>query len=222
MGFVSQQNPGQLWSKEDGKNFALLLRPSWLSGLLTVVISLGVVIGAAALLYYNGSSWQQLISEQRHTSSEVTNNLTAFETKVNSNPFVSSLPLLIFWAGVGVIVYSFIIAIMEMFHNALELKQEMRYIHANRPLLLRQALLHLLLRGIFLSAWVFFVSATLHTILPYVIALTYAGSGNLGWLYNSTYLIGAILVSMICLHLHTVLLRLLALKPRLFGQSLSA
>lgn len=219
MGIVTTTRPGQLLTRDDLTAFGELLKPSWLSGLLAVVISLAVVIGAVALLHYNGSDWQQLIDHRQQQASAVSTNSGTFEDKVNSNAFISSLPLLIFWAGIGMIVYSFIIAITDVFRNVLELKEEMHFVHANRRYLLRQALFHLLLRGIFLLMLVFLVSFTLHTILPYVIAMAYAGSGGLGWIYNATYLVGGVVIGALTLHLHAVLLRLVVLKPRLFGQT---
>lgn len=223
MGIVTNRHkPAQLISRDDLSAFGVLLKPSWLSGLLAVVVSVAIVAGAVTLLHYNGSSWQQLITEQRQQTSEVSANSTTFENEVTSNVLVSSLPLLVFWAGIGIIVYSFLIAIMDVFRNALELKEEMHYVHANRRVLLQQAVFHLFLRGIFLATWVAYANFTLHAILPYVIAMSYAGSGGLGWLYNSTYLVGAVIIGTACLHLHTILLRLLLLKPRMFGQTAEA
>lgn len=204
-------------SRDDLNELGVLLKPSWLSGLIAVVVSLVIVVGTVAMIHYNGSSWQLLLSHQQHHTVE--SNSVAFEQQVTKNVFVSNLPLLVFWAGVGMIVYSFIIALSDVFRNVLELKEEMHYVHANRKRLLRQAVLHLVLRATFLAVWVACVHYTIHVLLPYIIALAYAGSGDIGWLYNSTYLVGALIISAISLHLHTVLLRLVLLKPRLFGQA---
>ena len=215
---MTPSHQSSLFSKGDLDAFGLLLKPSWLSGLLSLVISLAIVIGAVALLHYNGSSWQLLVTAQQAPPTMVGTNSTTFEGEVNDNVLVSSLPLLVFWGGVGIIVYSFIIAVGDAFRNVLELKEEMHYVHANRHFLLRQALFHLVLRVIFLVIWMLYVSYTLHFLLPYVIALAYAGSGGFGLLFNCIYLVGAVVIAAISLHLHTVLLRLLFLKPRMFGQ----
>lgn len=205
------------FSKDDLNQLGDLLKPSWLSGLVVVVASLAIVFGSVAYLHYSGSSWQLLLSNQQQH--EVESNSVALEQEVTGNVLVSNLPLLVFWAGVGMIVYSFIIALGDIFRNVVELKEEMHYVHANRKSLLGQAILHLVLRAIFLTIWVIYVQYSIHILLPYVIALAYAGSGDIGLIYNMTYLAGAVVIAAISLHLHTVLLRLLLLKPRLFGQA---
>ncbi len=55
-------------------DLALVLTPSWLSGLVAAVASLAVVVTTVALLYYNGSSLQFIQQSQANTSSTVSQN----------------------------------------------------------------------------------------------------------------------------------------------------
>ncbi len=206
------------FSKADLDALGRLLTPSWLSGCLTLLVCLAVVSGTVAMLRYQGSSWQLLLAEQQRSSLSM--NLTTLESRVDSNRLVSNLPLLIFWAGIGLIVYFLIMAVADAFRHVVELEQEIQYVHADRGRMIRQALLHVALRIFFLIIWVPYIQLTLHLLLPYVIALAYAGSGELGWLYNSAYLVGAVIIGFLSLHLHVILARLLAFKPRIFGQTI--
>ncbi len=207
-------------SKDDLNELGVLLSPSWLSGFVAMVASLALVSGASVLLHYNGSSWQLLLTGQRHQVGAIETNFVDFEHKFDTNVLISNLPLFIFWAGIGIIVYYLILAVINALRSVAELEEEMKYVHADRHILLRQALLHLFVRISSLVVWIFYVRFTLHLLLPYTIALSYAGSGDSGWLYDILYLISAVALGAITLHVHTVLLRLLVLKPRIFGQDI--
>lgn len=200
-----------------------LLLPSWLSGLIVVLASLILVFGSIALLHYHDSSWQLVLPVRHQSSSPLVKPGAEVPTdQTTANVILEDLPLLVFWAGVGTIIYSFAVAAVNAYSNIVNLKQEMNYVHADSRQRLRRATGSLLFRSIVLLFWVMYISFSLHLLLPYAVALAYAGSGTLGWLYDTAYIVAAIGLSVICLHLHTVLLRLLFLKPRLFGSVIKA
>ncbi len=214
---MNQPNKSRAVSKGDLNAFGRLLTPSWLSGLVVVVASLAIVFGAIGELHYSGSAWQQLLAAQHGAGKPLSVNSQTLSNNITASTFVSIVPLLIFWAGIGLIVYWFAAGIVGAFQNLIDLKQEMNYVHANRNVLIRQSIIHLLVRLIVLVVWIVYIRYSLHFLLPYVIAMAYAG-GGLGWLKDSAYIAGAVGVSIVGLHLHSVMLRLLLLKPRLFGQ----
>jgi hypothetical protein len=76
-----------------------------------------------------------------------------------------------------------------------------------------------MLRIVFLITWLLYIQFSLHTLLPYVIALAYAGSGDFGWLQDAGYLLAAASILAISVHLHVVLIRLILLRVRVFGQA---
>jgi hypothetical protein len=193
-----------------------LLKPSWLSGLFCAVGSLAVVLGAVGMLYYRSSSLHLLVQLQKSKPAPVDDYQT-INTDLTTNTIISDIPLFIFWAGVGIVAYAFTAAIINALHTVVELQEESTYVHASRRELLKNAGERLLLRLGALIVWFIFLNYTLHLIIPYAIAVGYAGTSTSSWLQGSLYLLAGIGVLIICAHAHTILLRLIALRPRLFG-----
>jgi hypothetical protein len=103
-------------SEKDLNLLGSLLVPSWLSGLIMVVASLAVVFGSVAVLHYNHSSWQLILPTQHKTTSTPLAG-TGIEIPASpnrTNLLIDNLLLWIFWAGVGIIIYSFMVTIIKV------------------------------------------------------------------------------------------------------------
>jgi hypothetical protein len=72
---------------------------------------------------------------------------------------------------------------------------------------------------VILLGWFFFARYTLHVVVPYVIAIAYVATGTFEWLIGIGYFLCAAGLLAVCLHVHIILLRLLFMRPRLFGRS---
>jgi hypothetical protein len=202
--FLSQSNQ---WDR--------LLRPSWLSLLVVLVVGLLIVGGTIVTLNYKKSGVPLLVQLQEkpptvHDSYEV------LDESFSANTLLSNLPLFIFWAAVGMIVYSFTTSSIKAMDRARDFREEMGYMHANRHRLLRTAGLRLAIRLAVLLVWLLFISYSRNVLLPYVVAVAYASTGPVSVVACIGYIVWATFLAAFCLHLHTVLLRLLALRPRLF------
>ena len=160
-------------NSRESKKLDILLRPSWLSGLLVVLASAVIVFGAIGLVNYSGSDIKLLVDLQAQQSESVSNNSQAIDIQYSDNRLVSSIPLFIFWAGVGMIAYSFTMAIFGKLQDAAELSAEMEYVHADKRSMRRQAIEKVLLRALTLAVWLVFIQITLHLILPYSLAVAY-------------------------------------------------
>lgn len=196
-----------------------LLTPSWLSGLICVVAGLAVVMSSFAIMHYNGSSIQFLRQNESAKQSVITQNSDSVSTNLDDNRFVSNAPLLVLWAGVGLLVYFLLAQVMKTFSHAADLEHSLDYVHVNRQKLIHQELLKFAVRAVILVAWFLYIQFTIHILIPYVVALAYAASGDLGWLTDTVYLAGAACLMIIGMHIHVVMLRLLLLRPRAVGQA---
>ena len=203
----SLRRPGEL---------ARLLLPSWLSAVLILALSLGLVGAVVGGVNYRRSSLPQLIQFQHQQTSTIQDNYQTLNDNLNTNTIVSDLPLLIFWAGVGLVVYEFITAIISGLGEAREFSEELGYVHANRRSMLGRVGLHLVIRVTALLLWFLFLRYSKDVLLPFILAVAYASTGPVGWLGGIGYFAGAVAVMVLGLHLHTILLRLVALRIRLF------
>ncbi len=132
---------------------------------------------------------------------------------------ISDIPLLIFWAGVGLIVYSLAANIVNALRGAVDLEEELHYVNLDKHELLKQAIERLLIRVVILFLWLAFINFTAHFILPYVIGLARVSTNDRGLLVSFSYPLAAIIFMTLSIHLHTIMLRLLLFKPRVFWQS---
>lgn len=204
-------------SSSESTSLDLLFKPSWLSGLVIVLVSLGLILGTVLSVQYQESSLRLLRAEntQPHTLST---GYKTIDTNFSTNTAIGYIPLFIFWAGIGLIVYSFTMAAVNAVRNAAELEAETHYVNVNRQALLLHAAERVILRFVVLVAWLLYIKFTLHVILPYALAVAYAATGSIGYLASVGYILWGISLLCIGLHLHIILMRLFVLRPRLFGQ----
>ena len=200
---------------EQEKSLGLLTSPSWLSGLITVVVSMAVVIGTFAMMQYNGSQFQLLKDTQELKSHTV--DYDALDESLSLKNLVSNSTLFILWAAVGLVAYTFTMSIWRSFRRAVDFEHELDYVHTDRNQMVRHAVYMLVFRLIVLIGWFIYIQFTLHVLLPYVTALAITAAGDYSWLYNILFLAGATGLLALALHLHVVLLRLVLLKPRVFS-----
>lgn len=200
--------------------FGQLLTPSWLSGLLVVVISLTIVVGSISRVYYQSSSLQLLVWQHNNESHSIQNAYQPAGSTLSASALIENIPLFIFWGTIGVLIFLFVLGVLKALHKTRQLREEIYYVNADSQALLKQATIRLLVRVGVLLAWFFYIKYTLHTIIPYAITISHVGITLAGILYKSVYFMAAFILLVACLHLHSILLRMLFLKPRLFGQSI--
>ena len=162
------------------KQIWILLQPSWLSGLLAGFASVAVVVATLIISNYQGSSLQQELFEAK--AGHGTASVLGFQTitdNLSANKAVSNLPLFLFWAALGVIIYLFATSVWEVFSKAEELREEFEYVNAPKRHMLRDTLVSLLLRLVFLVLWLGYLRLFLQVILPYVLAAAHVAAIDL-------------------------------------------
>lgn len=195
----------------------ILLIPSWLSGLIAMGGSLAVTIGIIVISSYQGSALQQQLFEARGGRSTASVlGLQTIADNLSQNRIIDNLPLFLFWAVLGVIVYLFVIGIWNAFSTAVELHEEMSYVHASRQQLIRQAAQHTIFRLIILGLWLLYLRLFLRLLLPYGLAAAHVATHlNISAI---VYAVVAVVDIAVALHIHVVLLRLLLTRLRIVGE----
>jgi ABC-type multidrug transport system permease subunit len=194
------------------------LTPSWLSGLLTLVIALTIVSGTVVTVRYRDSFelWREAHSSQSQPQEY---DYGALDDNFSKSQLISDIPLLIFWSGVGLIIYYFTMSLFKLYRRAVDFEHQLDYVNADRNRLVKAAATKAAFRLAVIVIWFLCLRFTQHVLLPYVIALSYTGSGSLylNWLQNTAYLSAATALAALTLHVHVVLLRLAFLRTRLFS-----
>lgn len=203
----------------DIKQLWLALVPSWLSGFAAGLTSLAVATWTIAISNFRGSNLRQELFEARHSG--VAMSTFDFKTITNNlarNHFISNMPLFLFWAGIGVIVYFFAVSIAGAFSNAIEMERELAYVHAPRQRLVRTAALHTILRLVMLGVWIVYLQVFLRILLPYSLGAAHVAASS-ALLNGVAYSVLAVVVLFVALQIHVVMLRLIFLRTRIFGSS---
>ena len=207
--------------ERDKSLIKLALSPSWLSMLVSICCAFAVLIGVILVANYQGTSYQQQVAEYRakQINAHYSSDDEVFEG-LEGNTFSDVVPVIVIWGILGVIIFYFSVAIVQSFQHAYEFKQELQYVNANRNEMIRTAFVHLGIRLIVGILWLLFSIGFFNTILPYAVNSALAVAA-LGWVPESLlYAVFCLLAIGASMHLNTIFLRLLLLKPRVFNSAL--
>ncbi len=203
-------------SPEDSRQLGLLIRPSWLSGLIAVVVGLVISVGVVVSFEAHNSLLQQhLVSYQDGPQPALT--VPGQGAPVSSKSGLSSnWPLLLVWSLVGFLVYLMVASIVRFASEAEGLRESLDYVNAKPKSVIASTAEHALLRVTALILLITFTVAIWRQIIPYSITASLAGVSNLASLDGGLYALLSFLLIAVSLHVETVLLRMSLGRARVF------
>lgn len=206
-------------STEDRRLIGLLLKPSWISGLVAVVLGLTVSIGVVVAFEANSSLLQQhLLAWQQNTPQPA---LTTPSQTVpeNGRPTIQdSWPLLLLWSLAGLVVYVIAASIVHSIGQAEELRESLDYVNAKPRAALASTAEHALLRIIAGVLLIVFLVAFWRQIIPYSITAAHACEADVLSLDGGLYALLSFSLIAVGVQVLTVLLRLALGRPRVFRE----
>jgi hypothetical protein len=201
----------------ESKLFDKLLTPSWLSGLIAIVAGLVVVVGVGLAFSSTGGALQQQLIDLQNTKQQSTLTVPGQTIDAPKNSLQTSWPLLAFWAVIGLIVYFIVEEVIAIGRNTSELKAELGYVHASRQRLIRGTVQRLAVRIGALVLWLVFIEVFFKRIIPYSITAAQAATADLVSLQGLYYELLAFTMIALSFHIHTIFLRIVVRKPRVFA-----
>lgn len=216
-----------------------LIRPSSLSGLACLIISLLTVCGVVVALNFQGSGFRQdLLGYQQQQAEEAERkaqeaqldpfadvSLTGDYGQINDNfansNVVRNIPVMVFWMFVGTLVYFIVTGITGALGDAKAIGDELNYVHVRRKELLHEVYVKSAIRLATLVFWLLYIVVFFRIILPYVLAAAQIAAGDVMAPQAWPYLLLSFVILTLSLHLHIVMLRLTLLRPRVFAQETS-
>ena len=194
-----------------------LLSPSALGSVIYLVASLSLVLSVIFINRYRSSSLklQYQYYQSHHTISN-----SYLTGSILQNSVVKDLPLVLFWALVGVVVYLIGFDVIKTLRSAVELREELNYVHVHRLSLIKDVFTKFAVRVVAIGLLLPCLLIFFHRIIPYCIkiAILTTAAGNLVGVIGYTVL--AIIVASAAIHINLILIRLVFLKPRLFSNIL--
>lgn len=183
---------------------------------------MAIVIGVIVISQYQSSELRQELFEA-HQANTVTSTF-GFKTITDNlaqYDIINNAPLFLFWAGIGIVVYFFAVSIMGALSSAVEMEQELEYVNAPRERLIKAAALKTVIRLVLLGLWLAYLQLFLHILLPYVLGAAHVAATStrtVGMLY-AMLAVGILFLS---IQGHVTLIRLVALRTRIFGSAAEA
>lgn len=194
-----------------------LLSPTWVVSFVGLTLAILVTGSAITLSQYRGSELSRQIFEVRSGGGVANSTYDSVTTYVGDNSFLNALPLLLVWAAIGLVVYFFAVALVRSMSQAVELRDELGYVHVSRQDRLREALKHLALRALVVIGWFLFVQITMYVLLPYALAASHIAARSF-----SLQSVGYVLLSVGLIYgavwAHSIFLRLFMLRMRAIGR----
>jgi hypothetical protein len=205
------------WNTDDRRLLGSLLSPSWLSGLVVVIIGLVITLGTFITFNFDTSAiQQQLVSWQQNQPERPLT--TPYESLPSSKPTLQNTwPLLLVWGIVGLVVYAVAINVTRALSDAAKLRQTMDYVNALPKAMLEFVVGHIALRvlAVLMAAgllWLFFKQT-----IPYSITAAHASAVEPASLNGFVYALLSFAIVVVHLHLIIIFARLATGRPRVFA-----
>lgn len=204
-------------SQDDIQALLKVLTPSWLSGLIAVVIGLAITLGVIIGFSMNNSAVNQQLTAWQQDQPEPDRTEPGEYIETPQPTLQTTWPLMVVWAVTGLFVYSIAAAIIRSLTRAAELKASLKYVNAKPDIMLKTAVEHLLLRLIAGIVLIVLATVFMQQIVPYAITAALASAGDLVSVTGVAYALLAFTVLVLGLHLQAIFLRLTFGRIRIFS-----
>lgn len=199
----------------------LLLKPSLFSFIMSIFVAI-IIIGAANWSY---ATQQSFLYEYFYGTTGLTTILSNSTSSFSAYAVALSAQLLtyeiiIFIAAVAVtlIVYAILQSLARIMTNATNIYEEIHLANAKSKLAVELEIgTRLFIRILALIIWFFYFIFSLKILLPFCILMSQTNIEDLFTNWRWAYILLGVLLLTIGLHLHLIFMRLLMLRPRLFG-----
>lgn len=205
-------------SREDRQAISLLLTPSWMSGLIAVLVGLIVCVGVITIFNYNNTDVQkQLITWQQ---SKPDRKLTTPDQVVEADDtptLQGSWPLIVLWSVIGLLVYGIAVFIVHSLQSAKQITDSLGYVNAKPETVLISTAEHILIRLLALGVLIGGAYLFWYKVIPYAInAARVAALDSLSFSGAMAALLSFVSIAL-SLHVLTIFLRLSLARTRVFS-----
>lgn len=197
------------------EHLRLLLTPSMFSSVVIISTSIFLIVGSV-IVSLGKSGHLQNVLFANYARQGIDSSYSSIAKSLDSNRFISQLPLFLFWGFIGLIGYFFAITVFRAAVEVSSLEKSLHYVNSNPHEIIKERLQHLAIRiGSLVVIWLI-IDLFFKNLLPFylsVVRVVTLGFTVLGGLK----LAGITLLLLLLGHLLTITIRLAMLKPRAFN-----
>ena len=198
------------------KQFLRLVSPSFLSGTVSLLLAVGIVIAVLSPFLYKGSYLEQYGEAVRSYPGTFMQNYETIATQLNSSETVGNISIFFSWAIVGFTLYYLGLLIISLFINITTFSNILGYKNTDKKSFIRWAFERLAIRvasSFGLIAWASFGFYAVVPVVLTLIAAAYSSSIFMG----GVYIIASLVFLAVSFHVSVILLRLVFLRPRIIS-----
>ncbi len=205
-------------SKSKIHTIKVLVSPSWVSGSISVVFTL-LICAFVLIISYKQSG---IIGQSLFTVHYASNGLSSAYQVIADNlahySLISDVLTIMFWVGIGLFVYYLAVHVYGLITSVVEFEAEIHFIKARRNQLIIDAIGRFALRIAALLAWVILLDLTVRKLFALYLVLA-KNLINTASMVNILAFIALTLVFILNFMSQTVLIRLMLLRYRAFGDT---
>lgn len=195
-------------------NVLIILAPSFLSGLASVIFSVSVIAAVLTPFLYLGSYLEQYRQAISIYSGNLQETYGRISEQLNSSEVVANIVVFCAWAVVGFAVYYLVLSFLSFFINVVTFTQLLGFKNSDKKSIIIQAFEQLLVRTAGLAALALFLLFAFQVLVPVVPTLLAAALSSPPVL-GAVYVLAAAVFLIAGLHVVVVLLRVIFLRIRL-------
>lgn len=200
---------------ERSTQFLQLIMPSWFEAAVVFLVATIAVVLLVTPSLYAGSEFEVYFSYVERNPTELQAGYNELSEKVNTSELAADISVFGLWALVGLAGYAIISSIMRVIRQTAQFHDELEYSHTDKRAVIIESVIHLGVRLLAVGGLYILLMLLLTRAVP-LFALQFRSlnpSDTLLFITNCL-LAGALIV--VSTHAVTILLRLVALRTRVF------
>lgn len=212
------EGPARTTESIDAKLLGILLRPSFSSALIAVLTGTFLIAFPYFSVHSGDFARQNIIGlHEAYTHTQFGESTAMIGAKLSQSTPLNNVLLFLMWGSVGLVVYLIVQSFLNGLKSANDVVQELGYVHADWHKILAATLWRGIVRFASLAAFWVLLRFAIFQLAPITWSFARVTAENEMSLTNWRNSALTALACMLLVHLLAVLLRLVFLRPRLFG-----
>jgi hypothetical protein len=187
---------------------------------MAALIGITLFLGPYLLLHFGSTAQEGFLGlNVAYHHSSLTTVSHVISKSFLGNQYVGHAVFIAFWGAVGLVIYLLVFGMLHRMENFMSLVSELGYAHVVRHQFVIYHIVRGLLRVLAVIAWCLLLPFFIYKLIPYGIATAQISAVHSAYIGNWLFSVLICGICILTIHALTVFLRLMVLRPRLFGES---
>lgn len=197
-------------------SFLNVLAPSFLSGFVSVLLSIAVIGVVLTPILFKGSYLEQYGEAVKDNPGDWYATYVQITNELNSSEAIANIAVFCAWAVVGFAMYYLVVSILSLFVNVVSFAHLLGFKNTDKKTLVAEASVHLLIRTLGIIGLALFLIVTLQLLVPAILTIIAAAFSS-SLIIGALYILAAGVFIWAILHIIVVFIRIIFLRVRLIS-----